>query len=103
MWSICGDVWGNFAAYLKFKVSDKVLRLDVEERKGFSSYYRHMLVSSSVRAALSYTKMPSSTPINLVSVNTAPERAKKVIEAVIEQVKNRYNLVHAGNAESECG
>lgn len=37
----------------------------------------------------------------LVSVNTAPERAKKVIGAMIELVKDRYNIVHAGNAESE--
>lgn len=43
----------------------------------------------------------SSQPVNLVSVNTAPERAKKVIGAVIEGVKDRYSIVHAGNSESE--
>lgn len=47
------------------------------------------------------TARKMSAPINLVSVNTAPDRAKKVIGAVIEEVKDRYNLVHAGNAESE--
>ncbi|BGP59176.1 hypothetical protein NBRC10512_004969 [Rhodotorula toruloides] len=42
----------------------------------------------------------SSQPVNLVSVNTAPERAKKVIGAVIEGVKDRYSIVHAGNSET---
>ena len=37
----------------------------------------------------------------LVSVNTAPDRAKKVIGAMIEMVKDRYAIVHAGNAEGE--
>ncbi|WWC90306.1 uncharacterized protein L201_005239 [Kwoniella dendrophila CBS 6074] len=39
----------------------------------------------------------SAAPVNLVSVNTAPDRAKKVIGAVIENVKDKYNIVHAGN------
>ncbi|WWC90325.1 uncharacterized protein L201_005258 [Kwoniella dendrophila CBS 6074] len=39
-----------------------------------------------------------NTPINLVSVNTVPERAKKVIGTVIENVKDKYNIVHAGNS-----
>lgn len=37
-------------------------------------------------------------PVNLVSVNTAPERAKKVIGTVIENVKDKYDIVHAGNS-----
>ena len=37
----------------------------------------------------------------LVSVNTAPDRAKKVIGAMIEMVKDRYTIVHAGNATCE--
>jgi hypothetical protein len=45
----------------------------------------------------------SSQPINLVSVNTVPERAKKVIGQVIDNVKDRYAIVHAGNSESELG
>lgn len=44
----------------------------------------------------------SRAAINLVSVNTAPDRAKKVIGQVIELVKDRYSIVHAGNSESEC-
>jgi hypothetical protein len=55
------------------------------------------LVQQSVRNMSS-----SSAAVNLVSVNTAPDRAKKVIGAVIEEVKDRYALVHAGNSESEC-
>lgn len=38
--------------------------------------------------------------INLASVNTHPDRAKRVIGAVIEGVKDRYPLVHAGNSTS---
>ncbi|OCF41070.1 hypothetical protein I317_05081 [Kwoniella heveanensis CBS 569] len=36
--------------------------------------------------------------ITLVSVNTAPDRAKKVIGGVIERVKDKYDIVHAGNS-----
>lgn len=43
----------------------------------------------------------SNQAVNLVSVNTAPERAKIVIGKVIEGVKDRYTIVHAGNSESE--
>lgn len=37
-------------------------------------------------------------PVNLVSVNTAPERAQKVIGTVIQNVKDKYDIVHAGNS-----
>ncbi|WOO80287.1 uncharacterized protein LOC62_03G003801 [Vanrija pseudolonga] len=43
--------------------------------------------------------MPAA-PVNLVSVNTVPERAKKVIGQVIDSVKERYTIVHAGNSET---
>ena len=41
----------------------------------------------------------SSSPYRLVSLNTSPERAKKVIGGVIENVKEKYSIVHVGNAE----
>jgi hypothetical protein len=44
---------------------------------------------------------PSEQPINLVSVNTAPERAKRLIGILIEDVKDRYNIRHAANSESK--
>ena len=40
-------------------------------------------------------------PINLISVNTAPERAKRLIGILIEDVKDKYNIRHAANSESE--
>jgi hypothetical protein len=40
--------------------------------------------------------------VNLVSVNTVPERAKLVIGKVIDGVKGRYTIVHAGNSESQA-
>lgn len=43
-------------------------------------------------------EMASSKVVNLVSVNTAPDRAAKVIGTVIENVKDRYTIVHAGNS-----
>ncbi|WVQ73555.1 hypothetical protein IAR50_003133 [Cryptococcus sp. DSM 104548] len=36
-------------------------------------------------------------PISLVSVNTHPDRAQRVIGSVIQKVKDRYTIVHAGN------
>lgn len=49
----------------------------------------------------SRTLMSSSAPVNLVSVNTAPDRARLVIGTVIENVKDRYSIVHAGNSTSQ--
>ncbi|TNY21988.1 hypothetical protein DMC30DRAFT_415531 [Rhodotorula diobovata] len=45
----------------------------------------------------------SSRPVGLVSVNTAPERAKKVLGEVCERVKPRYNIEHVGNADTIGG
>ncbi|KAK3075535.1 hypothetical protein LTR53_001065 [Teratosphaeriaceae sp. CCFEE 6253] len=44
--------------------------------------------------------MAPPTPYKLVTVNNAPERAKKVVGRVVEQLKDRYTIVHAANAES---
>ena len=38
-------------------------------------------------------------PFKLVTVNTAPERAQRLIGRVVEDVKERYTIVHAGNAD----
>lgn len=40
-------------------------------------------------------------PYKLVTVNTAPERAKRLVGRVVEDVKNEYTIIHAGNAESK--
>ncbi|WVR09294.1 hypothetical protein IAU60_006359 [Kwoniella sp. DSM 27419] len=42
-------------------------------------------------------------PIRLVSVNTSPERAGRVISAVIERVKDKYTIEHAGNTTTIDG
>lgn len=39
-------------------------------------------------------------PFKLVTVNTAPERAKRLIGRVVEDVKDKYTIIHAGNADS---
>lgn len=44
----------------------------------------------------------ASGPINLVTVNTFPDRAKTVVGKVLANVGDRYDIVHAGNADSEC-
>lgn len=42
-----------------------------------------------------------SGPYKLVTVNTAPDRAKRLIGRVVEDVKDKYTIVHAGNAACE--
>ncbi|PSK60216.1 hypothetical protein B9Z65_1114 [Elsinoe australis] len=39
-------------------------------------------------------------PYKLVTVNNAPERAKRLCGRVIEDVKDKYTIIHAGNADS---
>lgn len=41
-----------------------------------------------------------SGPYKLVTVNTAPERAKVIIGRVVEAVKERYAIDYVANAES---
>lgn len=40
-------------------------------------------------------------PFKLVTVNTAPERAKRLIGRVVEDVKDKYTIIHCGNADSK--
>jgi hypothetical protein len=39
-------------------------------------------------------------PYRLVTVNNAPERAKKLIGRMVEEVKEKYTIIHAGNVDS---
>ncbi|OJI96361.1 hypothetical protein ASPVEDRAFT_234209 [Aspergillus versicolor CBS 583.65] len=39
-------------------------------------------------------------PFTLVTVNTAPERAKRLIGRLIEALKDRYTITHVDNCES---
>jgi hypothetical protein len=39
-------------------------------------------------------------PFKLVTVNTAPERAKRLIGRLAEALKDRYTIIHIDNAES---
>ena len=43
----------------------------------------------------------SGSAIKLVTVNTAPERAKRLIGRVVEDVKDTYTIVHVANVERE--
>lgn len=40
-------------------------------------------------------------PFKLVTVNTAPERAKRLIGRLIEALKDDYDIEHVDNAESK--
>lgn len=40
-------------------------------------------------------------PFRLVTVNTAPERAKRLIGRVAEALSDRYTVLHVDNCESE--
>ncbi|KAK0636888.1 hypothetical protein B0T17DRAFT_481879 [Bombardia bombarda] len=44
--------------------------------------------------------MSSKPTFRLVTVNTAPERAKRLIAVVVEDMAYKYNIIHAANAES---
>lgn len=45
--------------------------------------------------------MATDQPFKLCTVNNAPERAKRLVGRVIEDVKDQYSIVHAGNAERQ--
>ncbi|OHW96864.1 hypothetical protein CSPAE12_04453 [Colletotrichum incanum] len=45
--------------------------------------------------------MASKGPFKLVTVNTAPERAKRLVGRVVEELKDRYTIEHVANCESE--
>lgn len=38
-------------------------------------------------------------PFKLVTVNNAPERAKRLVGRVVEDLKDKYTIIHAGNAD----
>lgn len=40
-------------------------------------------------------------PYRLVTVNTAPERAQRLVGRMVEALKDRYTIVHAANCESK--
>ncbi|KAK9379260.1 uncharacterized protein V2V93DRAFT_374381 [Kockiozyma suomiensis] len=39
----------------------------------------------------------SARPLLLLTVNTAPERARRLIPRVLDNLKDRYSIVHAAN------
>lgn len=38
-------------------------------------------------------------PIKLVTVNTVPARAKRIVGIITEQVKDKYEIVHVANVD----
>ncbi|KAL2153352.1 hypothetical protein VTH82DRAFT_4507 [Thermothelomyces myriococcoides] len=42
--------------------------------------------------------MAPAGPFRLVTVNTAPDRARCLISRVVEDVKDRYTIIHVANA-----
>jgi hypothetical protein len=46
--------------------------------------------------------MSPKGPYRLVTVNTAPERAKRLIGRVAEDLKEQYTIQHLANCESRC-
>ena len=45
--------------------------------------------------------MAPTGPYKLVTVNTAPERAYRLIGRVVEDVKDKYTIIHAANVDSK--
>ncbi|KAH8911313.1 hypothetical protein BR93DRAFT_924004 [Coniochaeta sp. PMI_546] len=44
--------------------------------------------------------MAPAGPYKLVTVNTAPERAFRLIGRVVEDVKDKYTIIHSANVDS---
>ena len=40
-------------------------------------------------------------PFRLVTVNTAPERAKRLIGRLITELQDDYDIIHVDNCQSE--
>jgi hypothetical protein len=40
-------------------------------------------------------------PFKLMTVNTAPERAKRLISRVVEDVKDKYTIDYVANAQCQ--
>ena len=45
--------------------------------------------------------MSPKGPYRLVTVNTSPERAKRLVGRVVEELKDRYMIQHIANCESK--
>ena len=45
--------------------------------------------------------MTPKGPFRLMTVNTAPERAKRVIGAMVENLKEKYTIDYVVNSDSE--
>ena len=43
---------------------------------------------------------PAREPYRLVTVNTSPDRAKRLVGQAIEALKERYTISHVANCES---
>jgi len=44
--------------------------------------------------------MAPKGPYKLVTVNSNPERAHRIVGRIVEELKDIYTIVHAANAES---
>lgn len=44
----------------------------------------------------------AGTTWRLLTVNTAPERAKRLIARVAEDLKDQYTILHVANADCQC-
>jgi hypothetical protein len=45
--------------------------------------------------------MSPKGPYKLVTVNTAPERAKRLVARVVEDLKEKYTIDHIANCDSK--
>lgn len=56
----------------------------------------HLLSAVPIQVTMSAPK----GPFRLVTVNTAPERAQRLIGRVAENLKDRYTILHVDNCDS---
>jgi hypothetical protein len=66
-----------------------------------NEYSSQLCQKQKFHEAFNNTTMSPKGPYKLVTVNTAPERAKRLIGRVVEALKDQYTIQHMANCESE--
>lgn len=83
----------------------RLLKSDIEN---YEKKYAHVgsfkrITKESSSNISQYPTMSAASPkgpFRLVTVNTAPERAKRLIGIVVEKLKDTYTIEHVANCES---
>jgi hypothetical protein len=95
-----GPMKGRRAIIITTKPKDYLLHVLCEIVRGMYNLYHCLFYSLNYALPAMSTSDPRG-PFKLVTVNTAPERAKRLIGQVAQALSDRYVIIHAANCESE--